>query len=109
MYSILKFLLSGGGIAPAFVFLLIATFIRKSESVRKFLYVLSFLALVMQTGCWHLATAIGGNGEDAFGMDNYVMCAGAALFVWAFVLELIWVKSEAKKRHDESGSIESGN
>jgi predicted MFS family arabinose efflux permease len=111
MADLLIFLLSGGCIGLAFIFLLIATFLRKSQSRRKFLYVLSFLALVMQSGCWHLATAIGnatgGHGNDDFGMDKYVFLAGAMLVVWAFILELIWIKSEAKKRHAANENIET--
>jgi hypothetical protein len=106
--SILIFLLYDGGIAFAFLFLLNATLAWKSGKIRKLLYAFSFLALIAQAGCWHLATAIGnsrgGHGEDEFGMDNYVFLAGAVLFVWAFILELIGIKSEPKKRHDASGS-----
>jgi len=99
----LIFLLYGGGIAFAFLFLLIATLTWKSESRRRFLYVLSFLALVSQSGCWHVAIAIGRGGDD-FGMDKYVILAGAVLFVWALILEVIWIRSEAKKRRDASRS-----
>ncbi len=99
--SLLVFLLYGGGIALAVFFVIGATFAHKG-GVRSWLYCLSFLILLAQTGCWHFAIAFGnatgGHGEDEFGLDKWVILAGVVLCVWAFAIEFSWMKFHAKRQ-----------
>ena len=89
------------GIALAFVFLLVATFVRKSDGGRKVLYVLAFLALFAQGGCWHFLSDIGRSTGADGGPDltRIIVVAAIVAFIWAFLLEWAALKRWAKERH----------
>ncbi len=102
----------GGGILCAFACLLIATFARKSEARRIGLYVIAFLALLAQWGCWSAVTELGtiGRGravDEGAGFRRIVFGAAAAAFIWALILE--WRALKRWQRNQREAAAEQSD
>lgn len=95
-----------GGFIAALVFLLIATFIRKLNWVRRLLLVLTFLALVYQGGCFMvlggIGTATGGSDIGAHKMMVSVAVAVIIAFVWSYALVVLSILRSKRKEADGS-------
>ncbi len=102
MQQLILILAEGGGIGCAFCCLLIATFARNAAALRYGLYVLGFLALLAQGGCWAVMTKLDaidpGPDFDSYAarLRRIFLVAGGVAFLWALVLE--WIALRRWKR-----------
>ena len=84
------FLLYGGGLAFAFVFLAIATVRRKHRAAVVTFVILSAFSLFAQVGCWSVASGVGratnggDSGESAW--RNTLSGGAYILAAWALLL-----------------------
>ncbi len=102
MQQVILILAEGGGIGCAFCCLLIATFACKAGAFRQGLYVMAFLALLAQGGCWAVMTKLESIDpgpdmhNDARRLGRILLAAGGVAFLWALLLE--WIALRRWKR-----------
>ena len=90
-------LLYGAGIVVAFLALLGATPRRQSRLVRRVLFGVAWVALLLQGGCWTVAAKVGQStsGSDEGPWKAVLMWSVVVAFVWSFLI--FWAELRREK------------
>jgi hypothetical protein len=81
-------LLFGGGIVAAVICLIVATLARRSKVAKRILCASAFVALVLQAGCWSVASSIGRatGGGDSEVWISIIGIAAVIAFIWTLLI-----------------------